>query len=459
MSKNDMVMVPREVAEAAWQALDDDGRFEEPCPLREALDKPDEQHQALLDELAELEIEGGYPSSDEPDAHDEWLDTNASTAIWLLGNLPRIQATLATEQHQGEPLPITRDMNRLMEACRIGEFKDEGGSETVEALAVASLDAKSSMGHDADSYMAGYSAALYEQVEPFIWMSLSSQFQRDPVAWRGINELGEVVTEWIDGSPPPSMVDLCGKPASFAKIELAYTNADPAEVERLRRFEAAYLEWSNKTDWVQQTAAPKELGMHRADVIKQRFDTLRAQLAERDALLVDIRLSGLDESRMQRLDSMLCTGAYAKAIDKHPLQRTDIDRTAIAAISGSAEPSAPTPLPAYMEAVCDKFDWTPEEALRFYAEGKHFDTDNGRTRILCTGSIASHALKGMSVEYAELKGSEPSAPVEIDEQVEFMAWANKEYGVGPDEELNLKNPNVRDNKIGWLARAALGHKP
>ncbi|KPM66103.1 hypothetical protein G7032_19585 [Pseudomonas monteilii] len=86
------------------------------------------------------------------------------------------------DQHQGEPLPITNDMYRLMEACRLDEFKDEGGSETVEALAVASLDAKSSMGHDADSYMAGYSAALYEQAEPFIWMSLSSQSQLETEA-------------------------------------------------------------------------------------------------------------------------------------------------------------------------------------------------------------------------------------------------------------------------------------
>ena len=84
------------------------------------------------------------------------------------------------------------------------------------------------------------------------------------------------------------------------------------------------------------------------------------------------------------------------------------------ALSDSAAPSAPTPLPDYMEAVCDKFDWTPEEALRFYADGKHFDTDRGRTRILCTGAIASHALKGMGGEYADMKGIEPSAPVEHD---------------------------------------------
>jgi hypothetical protein len=48
-----------------------------------------------------------------------------------------------------------------------------------------------------------------------------------PVAWRGLNDLGEVVTEWIDGAPPSSMVDLHGNPASFASIELAYACAAP----------------------------------------------------------------------------------------------------------------------------------------------------------------------------------------------------------------------------------------
>lgn len=42
---NEFVMVPREVLQAAWQALDDDWRFEESCPVREILDKPAEQHQ------------------------------------------------------------------------------------------------------------------------------------------------------------------------------------------------------------------------------------------------------------------------------------------------------------------------------------------------------------------------------------------------------------------------------
>ena len=120
----------------------------------------------------------------------------------------------------------------------------------------------------------------------------------------------------------------------------------------------------------------------------------QGKLAERDALLREIRRK-----------PGLFSGDFVLRLDQ--------------VLSASAEPSAPTPMPAYMEAACDKFDWTPEQALRFYAEGKHFDTDNGRTRILCTGAIASHALKGMSKEYADLKGSEqaePSASVEIDER-------------------------------------------
>lgn len=46
------------------------------------------------------------------------------------------------------------------------------------------------------------------------------------VAWRGINELGEVVTDWQDGTPPPKLYDLCGNEASYASIQLAY--ATPA---------------------------------------------------------------------------------------------------------------------------------------------------------------------------------------------------------------------------------------
>jgi hypothetical protein len=78
--------------------------------------------------------------------------------------------------------------------------------------------------------------------------------------------------------------------------------------------------------------------------------------------------------------------------------------------SGQVPCAAPVverqPVPDYFVQACDKFDWTPEEALKFYAEGKHFDTEGGRTRILCTGAIASYALKNAGGDYADMKGVE-----------------------------------------------------
>lgn len=51
-----------------------------------------------------------------------------------------------------------------------------------------------------------------------------------------------------------------------------------AEVERLRRFELANNLWHEKTEWVQETARPQELGMHRADVLKRRIEKLEAEV-------------------------------------------------------------------------------------------------------------------------------------------------------------------------------------
>jgi hypothetical protein len=42
------------------------------------------------------------------------------------------------------------------------------------------------------------------------------------------------------------------------------------ENERLQRFETAYKEFSDKTDWVRPNAATQELGMHVADILRKR---------------------------------------------------------------------------------------------------------------------------------------------------------------------------------------------
>lgn len=58
-------------------------------------------------------------------------------------------------------------------------------------------------------------------------------------------------------------------------------------------FKAAYEEWYNKTDWVQETATPGELGKHRADVLRARIEKLENELLaasirmDNDAMILD----------------------------------------------------------------------------------------------------------------------------------------------------------------------------
>lgn len=66
--------------------------------------------------------------------------------------------------------------------------------------------------------------------------------------------------------------------------------------------------------------------------------------------------------------------------------------------------SADQPYPEGIVEDLERSDWTPLEALQWYAAGKHFDVADGRTRIIDTGAVASNALKHASLAYLELKG-------------------------------------------------------
>ncbi|MDS9763906.1 hypothetical protein RMF19_26305 [Pseudomonas aeruginosa] len=81
-----------------------------------------------------------------------------------------------------------------------------------------------------------------------------------------------------------------------------------------------------------------------------------------------------------------------------------------------AQPSPDAPYADGIAADLERSDWTPEDALRWYAAGKHFDTVNGRTRIIDTGAVASNALKHLSLPYLEMKGD-----AELTELHEAMA--------------------------------------
>lgn len=115
----------------------------------------------------------------------------------VFGECEELRALLAqpAAQHQGAPTPISDDMHQLLEAYRLGEFDCEGGSNTVEALSVAAFDSVESHGHDDDSYMAGFCAALYTQAAPFIWLALQPARDLGEVE-RLRNELGEAKGEY-----------------------------------------------------------------------------------------------------------------------------------------------------------------------------------------------------------------------------------------------------------------------
>ncbi len=47
----------------------------------------------------------------------------------------------------------------------------------------------------------------------------------------------------------------------------------------VKRLRAELLEWLDKTRWVQQTCQTHELGLHRADILRNRIEALTAELA------------------------------------------------------------------------------------------------------------------------------------------------------------------------------------
>ena len=56
--------------------------------------------------------------------------------------------------------------------------------------------------------------------------------------------------------------------------EDAFEVACARELRRLHSVEKAFQQWITKTEWVQKSLQSHELGIHRADVMKQRLDQL-----------------------------------------------------------------------------------------------------------------------------------------------------------------------------------------
>lgn len=77
----------------------------------------------------------------------------------------------------------------------------------------------------------------------------------------------------------------------FADVESRIASEKDAEIERLERFEVAFNEWSDKTDWVQEKNDWEfpTLGMHRADVMRKEILRLESELGKMDAEITQLK--------------------------------------------------------------------------------------------------------------------------------------------------------------------------
>ena len=83
--------------------------------------------------------------------------------------------------------------------------------------------------------------------------------------------------EYVRADEAEAEIESIQDGADADKVIIQYHEATirrlQAEIDKLN---SALKAWHDKTDWVQETAQPLELGMHRADVLKQRIERLRA---------------------------------------------------------------------------------------------------------------------------------------------------------------------------------------
>lgn len=70
-----------------------------------------------------------------------------------------------------------------------------------------------------------------------------------------------------------------------ASIIAAYMQRDAEQQAEIEKYKTAYLEWSEKTEWVQKAITAnslpvKYLGWHRADILKAEIERLRKSCSE-----------------------------------------------------------------------------------------------------------------------------------------------------------------------------------
>lgn len=169
----DKVIVPRELLERLIKADADLGRACSASTTNGAI-------QAIEAAFAELRALLGQP---EPESMTDYERGEAQERCDMWSMVKELNAAAPVPQTEQQPRPIGESTARLMHAYTIGEFKSEGGSETVEAMAVESYDAQCAEAvtdYEIDSYMAGFAAAMYEQAEPLLALTAAPVPQASP---------------------------------------------------------------------------------------------------------------------------------------------------------------------------------------------------------------------------------------------------------------------------------------
>ncbi len=169
------------------------------------------------------------------------------------------------------------------------------------------------------------------------------------------------------------------------------------------------------------------------------------------------------------LNARVCLGMDEGFKSFDPEEEHDFVKELREFVEGRAALAQPSPDAPYADDIAadlERSDWTPEDALRWYAAGKHFDTVNGRTRIIDTGAVASNALKHLSLPYLEMKGdaeltelreamAQPSpaqAEAERPEVVAYRTIGRHEKHQHPHYALNYYKQNAEDQAAHWRER-------
>lgn len=83
--------------------------------------------------------------------------------------------------------------------------------------------------------------------------------------------------QWRRGEIEGSMDDLGLHPTEIGKAIDAVLDDYATLQAECERYKSAFNEWHEKTSWVQQTATAKELCKHRADVLRDRIESLQSE--------------------------------------------------------------------------------------------------------------------------------------------------------------------------------------